>query len=308
VARVRSRTGDRAIVAEVKQSGQPRFARDAANQLLRYTSAVPGSYGVFVAPYVTAQADAVCSGAGVGYVDLAGNCRLAFDDVYIRTQGMPNPYAETRDLRSLYSPRAERVLRTLLGSPGRPWRLQALSTEAQVSLGHASGVRRLLDSREWLTTTPEGFVLGAPEALLSEWAESYRPGRSPARGFYGMDPVADLEARLATACGELGVRYALTGFSGSARLAPSVRYQRATAYVAGGVDDVARALQLSEVPSGANITLLTPYDDGVFCGAQRIGSDQVVTAVQCYLDVRPMAARGQEAADVLLERVIRPTW
>jgi hypothetical protein len=169
-------------------------------------------------------------------------------------------------------------------------------------------VKVLLDAREWLQARPEGFSLRDPAALLAEWAQNYRYRRSDARGFYSMKTPAEIEADLARAGEEEGLQYALTGFSGAVRLAPFVRYQRVYAYVAGSLDTVAQRLGMKEVSSGANATLLTPYDEGVFYGAQQIESDRVVSAAQCYLDVRSMAARGEDAAEALLERVIKPTW
>jgi len=308
LARVKSPTSERAIIAEVKPSGQPRLARIAVDTLYRYTSLVPNAYGVFMAPYISQRAADICAEAGFGYADLAGNCRIAFDEVYIRIEGNTNPNAAKRELRSLYSPRAERVLRALLVSPRRSWKLQELAYEAGVSVGQAFNVRKLLREREWVAAASGGFTLSDPGALLAEWSDNYKGRRSSAREFYSMKSVADIEADLAQACAGLGSRYALTGFSGSARYAPFVRYQRATAFVADGIDQLARTMALKEVPSGGNVMLLTPYDEGVFYGAQLVGDDRVVAPVQCYLDVQGMASRGEEAAEALLERVIRPTW
>jgi hypothetical protein len=308
LARVKSPASERVLIAEVKQSGQPRLARGAIDQLFRYTSLVPNAYGIFMAPYISPRAAELCTEAGIGYADLAGNCRLAFDQVYVRIEGNGNTRAARRDLRSLYSPRAERVLRALLVHPRRSWKLQELAAEVGVSLGQAFNVRKLLDSREWVTPGENGFTLSNPEALLGEWAQNYRYRRSLPREFYSMKSVPDIEADLAATCHGLGLRHALTGFSGAARYAAFVRYQRATAFVSDRIDDLARGMAIKEVPSGGNITLLAPYDEGVFYGAQQVGDDQVVAAAQCYLDVRSMAARGQEAAEALLERVIRPTW
>jgi len=305
---VQSPGAGRTIVAEVKASGQPAAARRAVEQLLRYTAALPGAYGVFVAPYITPQAGRICTEAGVGYVDLAGNCRIAFDNVYIRVEGNSNPYTERRELRSLYSPKAERVLRVLLCDPRRGWRLEDLAEEAGVSVGHASNVKRLLEGSEWIASGRRGLRLTHPEALLTDWAGNYRYDRSSARQFYTMDPPAEAESRLLLACDELNVRCALTGFSGAARLAPFVRYQRATAYVLERIDEVASGASVKEVATGGNVTLLTPYDEGVFYRVSSPSAERVVSPVQCYLDVRAVPARGEEAAEALLERAIRPTW
>src|SRR3972149_8046022 len=75
-------SGEQLLVAEVKKNGQPRLAREAVNQILRYLEAYPSAYGVFIAPYISSQAADICSQEGIGYGDLAGNCRLVFQQGY----------------------------------------------------------------------------------------------------------------------------------------------------------------------------------------------------------------------------------
>jgi hypothetical protein len=62
------------------------------------------------------------------------------------------------------------------------------------------------------------------------------------------------------------------------------------------------------VPSGANVTLLVPYDSGVFYGARAYDDISVVSPVQLYLDLVSYKGRGEEAAQFLFERVIEPAW
>jgi hypothetical protein len=162
VTRVRTPARERLLLAEVRSSGQPRIARGAIDQLFHSTTAIPEAYGVFMAPYVPPRAAEVCTDAGVGYAGLAGNCRLVFDEVYIRIEGNANPKGQKRELRSLYSPKAERVIRVLLTHPGRCWKLQELARDAHVSIGQTHNVKGLLDAREWLRIPPEGFFLSDP--------------------------------------------------------------------------------------------------------------------------------------------------
>jgi len=104
------------------------------------------------------------------------------------------------------------------------------------------------------------------------------------------------------------IQYALTGFSAAARLAPMVRYQRVTAYVNEDPGDLVKTLGLKEVSSGANVTLLSPYDEGVFYGAADINGIRIVSSVQAYLDLIGYRGRGEEAATFLLEQVIQHRW
>lgn len=98
------------ILAEYKTSGQPRLAREAALQIKDWLAKGLGDYGVFTAPYLSPEAALVCEEAGIGYLDLAGNCLLSFETIYILPEGKPNSNIQCREMRSLYSPKAERIL------------------------------------------------------------------------------------------------------------------------------------------------------------------------------------------------------
>ena len=308
VMEVSSPTGEQRLIVEVKSMGQPRLARDAINQLLRYLQSEPHGYGILAAPYISAESAEICRQEGIGYLDLAGNCYLAFGQVFIRKECRPNPFAQRRDLRSLYSPKAERVLRVLLAEPSEAWKTEALANEARVSLGQVANVKRLLADREWIEVGPVGFRLSRPERLLSEWAENYNPRRSQVIDFYAVKEIPDLEYELAGVGTSDETRCTLTGFSGAARWAPFVRYSRATAYVPDSVDRVASKLGLKQVSSGSNVSLIVPYDEGVFYGAGVVGDSMIVSSTQLYLDLRGMKGRGDEAANALLEEVIKPQW
>ena len=301
-------TGRSTLVVEVRTVGQPRIIREATNQLMRARNELPRAYGIVMAPYISPEAAGICVKEGIGFADLAGNCLLSFDQVFISKEGKRNPFARKRDLRSLYSPKAERVLRVLLSTPGRSWKLQSLAKESAVSLGQSFNVKKLLVDREWVETGADGLRLTAPAKLLAEWEEHYDFRRSTVQEFYTLRPIADFERLLAEACAKGELDYALAGFSSAARYAPMVRYQRAMAYVVGSLDDLAGRLQLKPVSSGANVNLIAPYDDGVLYGAETRGDARVTSPVQTYLDLCQIKGRGEEAADFLKQQVIQPSW
>jgi hypothetical protein len=297
------------LLIEVKSSGEPRWVRDAANQVLRDIVKFPHSYGVLIAPWVSPRAAEICRQEGVGYADLAGNCRLTFDSIHIERQGIPNPSPQKRALHSLYSPRATRVLRVLLHEPHRQWKLQALAEEAQVSLGQVHKVKSLLAGREWIRSEPDGMSLSKPAELLAEWATNYTYRRNRIREYYSLKSPGELENDLAEACVKQGVRYALAGFSAAARLAPFVRYQRASAYLdEASVTKIAEDLNLKEVSSGANVTLWVPYDEYVWHGSEQKDNARVTSPIQTFLDLKSAPGRGEEAADFLLKEVIKLQW
>ena len=316
LARVRVK-GDSAwvLVVEVKANGQPRWARSAAEHLTALIQAGDGErkagnqYGVFVAPYISDAAAEVLRERGVGYLDLAGNGRLAFDGVYVERKGNPNRFSERSELRTLFSPKASRVLRVLLMHSHEPWRMTALAEEADVSLGLVAKVKPLLLDREWAVDTAEGLVLSDPNSALDAWAGGFRRRRSEARDYYGFGSVREIEERIAGSAEALGARYALAEFSGTERIAPHVRYSRAAAYVeTAALEKVAEHAELRTVETGPNVRLFEPYDDGVFLGRERLGDAEVAHPVQLYLDLQKAKGRGEEAADFLRRQVLEPMW
>ena len=83
---------------------------------------------------------------------------------------------------------------------------------------------------------------------------------------------------------------------------------RLFSYIDGSIEDIAAALQLKKVESGANVTLLQPYDDGVFYGLRNIGGTNVVSDIQLYLDLKAYKGRGEDAAQAIFEKRIKPKW
>ncbi len=300
--------GKQLVLLEVKTNGEPRFAREAVNQLLRFRQSYPDAYGVFVAPYITPRAAEICTSEGIGYVDLSGNCRLCFGTTFIQQEGRPNKFAEKRDLRTLYSPKATRILRVLLNEPKRVWKITELSQEAEVSLGLVSNVKRLLENREWIGLSRSGFSLSQPEELLAEWKDNYNFHGNEFRDYYSLKKPTQIEADLANICSSQRIRYALTSFSAAARLAPFVPYQRVFAFIEDRMKAIASELQLKEVESGANVTLLLPYDKGVFYGTQEFEGIRTASPIQAYLDLIGFRGRGEEAANMILQEVVKPGW
>jgi hypothetical protein len=307
-ARITLDEREQRILFECKTIGQPRVARNAVNQIIRYLERYPDYYGVFVAPYISPRSADICSKEGVGYLDFAGNCRLSFGKIYIERKGTENPFAERRDLRSLYSPKASRILRVLLHDQKRVWKVEGLAEEADVSLGLVSKVKALLGDREWSSVQRDGFTLTEPEALLQEWSQNYTFRKNDVRDYYSRKTIPEIESQIAEVLRGKSIKYALTGFSGAARLAPMVRYQRAMVYIDDTQEDVASLLDLKPVTSGANVSLFTPYDHGVFYGTREVDGILIASPVQIYLDLIGYRGRGEEAAKELFEQVIRPTW
>jgi len=296
------------LLVEVKGSGQPRFAREAANALFRLRHLDPKVYLIFMAPYISPESAEIITAGGFGFIDFSGNCFLSFKRVFIKKENQPNQSRIRRELRKLYSPKAERVLRVLLMNPKRHWRIEELADEAQVSPAHVYNVKERLKDREWAATAKAGLTLSQPEALLREWADNYAFKRHQRFDFFSLKESKDIEKELANFCSSHELRYALTGFSAAERLASYARHLQVAAYINSGPEQIANVLGLKKVPSGSNVILLLPYDEGVFYQPAFADGQESVSPIQAFLDLKHLGGRGADAAEFLFSEVIRKTW
>lgn len=161
----------------IKAHAQPRHIQAAAWTLKRaLQNQAPDRkiYSIFAAPYVSPAAARICDEDGIGYLDLAGNCHLAFGPLHIHVEGKPNIHKEDRGLKTLHAPKATRLLRLLLQGPLVGHKVQELAGKAGVSLGLVSKVRtRLLDER-LAEETPDGIRITKPDVVLDDWAAADR--------------------------------------------------------------------------------------------------------------------------------------
>lgn len=296
------------VAVEVKSIGQPRFIRMAAQQLTEYMAANQDvSYGILAAPYISENGRVLCQRYRIGYVDLAGNTRLALGNLYVDIQGRDNPYPTTRGLKSVFTKRSTRAIRVLLSDPKRFWYVQNLARQADLSLGQVSNIKRLLIDEDLLEEEGRLFRLADPERILDAWLQNYSFRYNDSFDFYSLEGT-QIERKIASFCGGRGITYAMALFSGANLVAPFVRYARSFAYLEEGIVEVAKQLDLKEVTSGPNVTLLKPYDKGVFYGIQDVNGLSVVSDIQLYLDLKKYRGRGEEAAEYILENRLRPTW
>ena len=171
------------LVVETKSSGAPRYVRSGiyrlesnTERLRRSREAGMGRHLVpmLVSPYLSPESRAICVDHEIAYLDLVGNARIAFGNVYIEREVAEKPVAETRALRSIFTPRAAAILRVLLRDPDRPWRVANLSAKARASYGHVSNVRKALLEREWAEVRSDGIILTRPQVLLQSWRANCR--------------------------------------------------------------------------------------------------------------------------------------
>ena len=292
------------LVVEAKRFAQPREVRTALLQLESYLKLLPGNsprYGVLLAPFISGESAKLCNEAGIGYADLAGNARLSFDQVFIETRGTGNPFREQRETRSLFAPRAARVLRVLLQGPLRPWKVTELAASARVSLGWVSAVRKQLLAHEWAVEKPGGLTVTKPGAVLDVWAKADAwEKRTEVREYSlllatdgdALHRAEDLQETLSA--DQLAFTQWFAGWLRHPYTMPSV----VTAYVRKFPEDsvIEEKFLARRVSSGGRLRLVLPKEEGVFHPAQIVRGFNLVSDVQIYLDLLKAGQRGEEQA------------
>jgi hypothetical protein len=308
VARAQVNGKERLILAEVKTNGQPRLVREAVETLGKFRQTYADAYGLVMAPSFTPQAIKICRQEGIGYLDFAGNCLLNFDFIFINKTGRATPVSKKKNFRSWYSPRAERVLRTLYMHPQRVWKIRELAIEAHVTASQAFSIKQHLAERQWLEEFKHGFSLARPDLLLDEWTENYLPSRSVERVFNSARSVLEVEAMLASFCQEQIVPFALMGYSAAMRFDPMLHYDRVSAYVLSDLGRIVTALELTETSGKGNVSLWIPYDESVLRGAEQFDHAKVTSPIQTYLDLINLEGRGEKAATYVWQHFMRDKW
>lgn len=296
----------RKLSLEVRVAAAPSQLSHVLRQLARHRPNAANNYPVLASAFLSPRARALCREEGVGYLDLAGNCLLRFDDFIFEKIVDKNPFPQRGRPPSMFSPVSSRILRALLEEPRRMWQVQELARVAEVSLGHASNVCRRLIGEGYAAATERRIRVTQPGLLLEAWRESYSMSRHLASAFYSFerDP-GRLARRVARAARVHRWRYAVTSFSAASLVAPFVRGIATVQWYSGEEATPGQwveTLDLRPVDAGANVVVLTPYDAGVFYRARTVNGVTLVGNIQLYLDLWSDPARGREQAEFLRQR------
>src|SRR6266540_3798977 len=295
------------LVLEVCSLGQPRQIRAAVTRLREIRREMEQAYPLAAAVYIGPQSARILKNNGLGYIDLSGNCSLAFGNVLIEKEGKRNVRPSTRPLRSLFAPRATRVVRVLLSDPGRAWRLEELAKAAGVSLGHSHNVVKRLEELAWAVRDDDQRIrLSKPADLLEAWCESYTYRANEITSYLAPERVTrKFIGEVARVAAGDGRRYAFTLNAGAALLVPSLRLPAAHCYLEGDPGPVAQALGLRPAAeTDGTLHFLGPYDPGVLHGAFEKGGLKVVCLPQLYADLVHYERRGPEQAEHLRREVM----
>ena len=267
--------------------------------LRAYLQHLAADNSMVVAPYLSPSVRERLVEAGLGFVDLTGNVRVALSrpGLFIEASGADvNPDRAARPSRSLRGGKAGRIVRALLDRE-EPSGVRALAAATGVDPGYVSRIVTLLDDQALIERSGRGRIVSVDwPRLLDRWSQD-APLSSRGTQTMCLEPrgLSELTSRLGTS----GLRYAVTGTLAVSELAPVAAAHLAVVYV----DDVhvaVSALGLRIAERGANVMLIEPEDEWVFEGRVLRNGLSTAAVSQAAADLLTSPGRGPAEAEALI--------
>lgn len=297
------------LCLRLQETPAPSRVREVLRKMKASLAGPHAAYPVLASTFLSPRVREICKEEGVGYLDVAGNCRLSLPDAYLEKVVERNPFPPRGRPASLFAPVSSRLIRVVLEAPSRAWTVQELSKTAGISLGQASNVCRRLLEEAYAVRQERRVRLTEPGKLLDAWRDQYDPSRHEPAAYYSFEREPDaLMRRLAEVANARQWRYAVTGLAGASLVAPFVHGVGAVAWYVPDALQRAQwieALDLRPVESGANALMLIPHDRGVWHGARAVEGVSVAGSVQLYLDLWHDPGRGREQAEFLRQETLK---
>ena len=297
------------LLCEIKRLLQPRIAREMSTRFKERIVNLNGVYPVLITTFIGERTREILKKEGVGYLDLAGNCFLEFNNVYIEKIVDKNPFVDKRKLKTIFKPVSSRILRVLLEEPKKGWKILELSRIAKVSLGQTYNVCRWLIDEEYIKKEQGLYYLTEPGKLLDEWCRNYTYAQNKIFTYYSFEQnLGKLIEKVVGISEDKDLEYALTLLSGASIIAPFIRgISSLQMYVTDSerLSEWVSLLDLRPVESGSNISMYIPYDEGVFDKTQKADDINIVSNIQLYIDLCNYPTRGREQAEFLRREKIK---
>jgi len=295
----------RPFLVDSRPSTTPAELDKAYNDpLVRRMRRDAGSPILVVSRYLSPRSREILEEAGINYLDLTGNARIAIDSpgLSVRTEGAQRePTPRRRPDRGISGPVAGRIIRALADFTP-PYSVTQLAELAEVSAGYCSRTLQALEREALIRRDNRGTVeevhwpamlrrRGNAVTLFDKKRTDTYIARSGVQGT--LEALRDLEDR----------EYAVTGSFAAARI-KAVTAPVGLAIYSAEPDVLAEALNLLPAEQGADVRLVRPADDGVF--ARLSTSDRIrwVAPSQVVLDCLGGTGRMPQEGEAVLEWMI----
>lgn len=321
------------VLGEIKPAFSPRLLEEIAPWIQRLKSLRADIAVAVIAPSLSPQTQAFCLQNGIDFIDLAGNISINVPGKFtLQRSGMksrevvPSSLDSQRNI-NVFSGRSSRILRILLEKP-QSWSITGLAKELaaenarfreiapgaqvefEISLGAVSKVVATLEEQLLVRRRDGNIVVPEPARLLVQWAEKYKERyRWRLRSsFQTNNPFGkDLDAVSAGLQRLSKGTYAFSGAMAASLAAPFVDIEVIDIFLLSDNDAKLRNLK-SQQSVGPSLRFISPYDEGVFMYAKKVGNALIVSDVQAYLDLYARGGRDLKQAEVLLNSVIQQHW
>ena len=301
VATARSRDKEYSFCIEVRRAGYPQYVRDAAITLKKIIQANLSCYPVIVVPFISEQSKKICDEYNVGYFDFSGNAKIAYENIYIYTEGKDFPTDAAIINQSLFSPKAARIAKLMLSKPDAEWAQKDIVKNTGLSKGMVSRIVRRMIAMGYAAQKDKKLVLTNFDDLFSAWAEAEKRRREVKKSYYvwAQNPMK-LMKMLADRLSRDKIRYAFTKEAGASLVAPFSTFDIVSVYTESLDDFPAKALSATEADKGFNLTVIEAPDEYIFMTAREKGGIKIADNFQLYADLEKNPLRGKKQADLIL--------
>jgi hypothetical protein len=255
-----SNQGVARVVVEARKTFSPKDVDTVvgrARLLRRVAGDVPF---LVVAPWLSERSRGLLEEAGLSYLDLAGNVRLAstFPALFVFREPKADAPPRLQSRLSLKGAKAGRVVR-LLADVVPPYGVLELARYSEVTPGYVSRLLEMLDGEAIVERNKRGAVVRVDwRELLKRRAEGYgvftsnRIARyvSPNGPNYALEKIGDIPQR----------DVALTGSFPVERVISVAPPSLLILYTQSSKEDLVRVAELLPAEEGANVVIATPSD------------------------------------------------
>jgi hypothetical protein len=255
---------------------------------------------LIAAPFLSPRTRERLRNSGFAYADLTGNVRLTLSEpgLFIDTTGGDeNPEPSQQERKSLKGPKAGRLVRALCDFRP-PTGVRELAKRAGVDPGYASRLVDFLNREALVTRTTRGPITSVDwPALVERWSQEYSPFRRGGAAMYlaprGLSSVLEKLRGSST-------RFAVSGSWAAAQVAPIAPPKLLLVYV-DRPTAMERELDLRPADAGANVALLTSFDDVVYERTSKKNGVTIASLTQVAADLLTSPGRGPNEAEALME-------
>lgn len=302
------------LLIEVKERPHLVDLRLAAEAIKQYGG--PNRIPIVASHFMGPNRRALLKEMGVGYIDMAGNIYLRAPGIFIEREEKRNPFGYEREGLNPYSDKASIVLRVLMDEPNHPRKIREIAKAGDINPGWVSRVVDSLVERGLVEfNRRKGIAPLCGEDVLMEWADLYDWRRNKFYYYYchALDFQEVIE-RISELNLDSAKMIALGFQAGAYLVSPYSTFNQVHLMIDGRSFDmirpeIERQLKLESRREGANLILVRPYYKySALFDARKIKKWWVVSDIQLYLDLNRYPLRGQEQAEHLLEKVIKPRF